>query len=73
MDKEITVQISLRQALALPAALLDLGINRHAGREHLSDAELRLTKAVWDASKSLQDDCQATRSPINDYQADGCL
>lgn len=62
MDKEITLRMSMRQALALLAVLLELGLNRHAKGGPLEAAELSLTKAIYDASTANQDAQQATRS-----------
>jgi hypothetical protein len=73
MDKSLTVTVTLRQALALVAALLEMGLSRHRNNPELEAAELALTSSIWDASKAAQDAGQATRSVNNDYQADSCI
>lgn len=62
MDQEITLRISIREALALLAAVLELGLGRQESRPHLGDAELRLSKAIYDASLANQEARQATRT-----------
>lgn len=73
MSANVTVVMSLRQALALLAVSLEHGISRHSSRPELAQAEIELARAIADASKANQDDRQATRSQDNDYQAQDCL
>lgn len=72
MEKEISVTLTTREALAIITALMDLGLNRQHGRPHLAGAEMKLATAISEASRPiLNDDC-ATRSQSS-YEADSCL
>ena len=69
MDKEITVNLTMRQALALLAVSLEHGISRHSSRPELVKAEIALAQAIAEGSKPPQD-AQGSTQSANEYIAD---
>lgn len=62
MEQQITVTLTTKQAIAILAASLELGLDRYKTRPELVKAETTIASALAYASISSQDALQAARS-----------